>query len=106
MNSFADMLSKAKNMQDKMKEVQEKLKGIEAEGVSGGNLVKIVLTGDYEMKSIFFSEKTKDEKDEVIKDLIIAAHNDAKIKLKKKTSEEILKATGDSDLPFDFKTPF
>ena len=34
MNSFADMLSKAKNMQDKMKEVQEKLKGIEAEGVS------------------------------------------------------------------------
>ena len=53
MNNFSDMLSKAKKMQEKMKEVQESLKKIEVEGVSGGNLVKITLTGDYEMKSIF-----------------------------------------------------
>ena len=46
MNDFSDMLSKAKKVQDKMKEVQESLKKVEAEGASGGNLVKVVLSGD------------------------------------------------------------
>ena len=43
MNDFSDMLSKAKKVQDKMKEVQENLKKLEVEGVSGGNLVKVLI---------------------------------------------------------------
>ena len=43
MNDFTDMLSKAKEMKKKMEQVQESLKNIEVEGVSGGNLVKIIL---------------------------------------------------------------
>ena len=65
MNSFSDMLSQAKNIQEKMKEVQENLKKIEVEGVSGGELVKVVLKGDYEMKSIFVHENAKNEKQNV-----------------------------------------
>ena len=57
MNNFSDMLSKAKAMQEKMKEVQEQIKKIEVEGEAGGNLVKVILTGDYELKSIIISEK-------------------------------------------------
>tara|TARA_B100001029_G_C15061443_1_gene458871 strand:- start:2677 stop:2997 length:321 start_codon:yes stop_codon:yes gene_type:complete len=106
MNNFTDILSKAKQMQEKMKEVQDSLKNIEVEGVSGGNLVKVTLKGNYEMKSIFVDENAKKEKFEVINDLIIAAYNDAKDKLKKKTSEEIAKATGMPNLPFDMKMPF
>ena len=106
MNNFTDILSKAKKMQEKMKEVQDSLKNIEVEGVSGGNLVKVTLKGNYEMKSIFVDENAKKEKFEVINDLIIAAYNDAKDKLKKKTSEEIAKATGMPNLPFDMKMPF
>ncbi len=106
MNNFSDMLSKAKKMQDKMKEVQESLKKIEVEGSAGGNLVKIVLRGDYEMKSISINPSAKNEKEQVLQDLIVAAHNNAKDKLKKKTSEELLKATGGISLPFDFKLPF
>ena len=106
MNNFTDILSKAKQMQEKMKEVQDSLKNIEVEGVSGGNLVKVTLKGNYEMKSIFVDENAKKEKFEVINDLIIAAYNDAKDKLKKKTSEEIAKATGKPNLPFDMKMPF
>ena len=106
MNNFTDMLSKAKQMQEKMKEVQESLKSIEVEGVSGGKLVKVILRGDYEMKSIFIDPSAKKEKEEIINDLIIAAYNDAKDKLKKKTSEEIAKATGMPNLPFDIKLPF
>ena len=86
-------------------EVQESLKEIEVEGISGGNLVKVILKGDYEMKSIFIDPSAKKEKDEIINDLIIAAYNDAKEKLKKKTSEELLKVTGGINLPFDFKLP-
>ena len=106
MNNFSDMLSKAKVMQEKMKEVQEIIKKIEVEGVAGGELVKVVLKGDYEMKSIVLSPNAKSEKNEIINDLIIAAHNDAKEKLKKKTSEELLKITGVSNFPLDFKLPF
>ena len=106
MNDFSDMLAKAKKVQEKMKEVQESLKKIEVEGVSGGNLVKIKLSGDHEMKSIFIDPNAKKEKDEIIQDLIVAAYNDAKDKLKKKTSEELSKATGIGNLQVDFKLPF
>ena len=106
MTNFSDMLSKAKKVQEQMKEVQENIKKIEVEGTAGGNLVKVVLKGDYEMKSIIVAPDAKNEKDEIINDLIIAAHNDAKEKLKKKTSEELLKATGVSNFPIDFKLPF
>ena len=105
MTNFSDMLSKAKKVQEQMREVQENIKKIEVEGTAGGDLVKVILKGDYEMKSIVLSPNAKSEKNEIINDLIIAAHNDAKEKLKKKTSEEIGKATGLSNLPFDIKLP-
>ena len=105
MNNFTDIISKAKHMQEKMKEVQQNLKKIEVTGKSGGDLVKVTLTGDYEMKTIFVDENIRKEKGEIINDLIIAAYHDAKEKLKKKTSEELAKATGTSNLPFDIKPP-
>ena len=105
MPNFTDMLSKAKEMQSKMKDAQDAIKNIEVEGESGGNLVKVVLSGDYEIKAIKVSDEAKKETDEIIYDLIIAAYNNAKEKLKKKSSEELLKATGGMNLPFDIKFP-
>ena len=61
MTNFSDMLSKAKAMQEKMKEIQEQIKKMEVEGVSGGNLVKVTLSGDYELKSIEITEAAKKE---------------------------------------------
>ena len=61
-----------------------KIKNIQVEGVSGGNLVKVVLSGDYELKSIVISESAKNESQDIINDLIIAAYNNAKDNLKKK----------------------
>ena len=90
MKNFSDMLSKAKAMQDKMREVQDQIKKIEVEGVSGGNLVKVILKGDYELKSIIISENAKKESQEIINDLIIAAYNNAKEKLKKKISRGVV----------------
>ena len=59
MTNFSDMLSKAKAMQEKMKEAQDQIKKIEVEGEAGGNLVKVKLSGDYELKSIFISDAAK-----------------------------------------------
>ena len=70
MTNFTDMLSKAKEMQSKMKEAQDSIKNLEVEGEAGGNLVKVVLKGDYELKSITISEEAKKEKSEIINDLI------------------------------------
>ena len=106
MNNFSDMLSKAKAMQEKMKEAQEQIKKIEVEGMSGGNLVKVTLSGDYELKSIEISNEAKKESQEIINDLIIAAYNSAKENLKKRSAEELSKVTGGLNLPSDFKLPF
>ena len=103
MSDFNDLILQAKKMQEKMKETQEVLKKIEVEGVSGGNTVKVVMNGDGELKKISIAEALYKEPKEIFEDLIVAAHNDAKSKLKKKTSEEISKVTGGIDLPPGFK---
>ena len=106
MTDFTDLISQAKKMQEKMKETQDTLKKIEVEGVSGGNSVKLIINGDGELKKISLNETLLKESKEIIEDLIVAAHNDAKSKLKSKTTEEISKVTGGIDLPPGFKLPF
>ena len=106
MTDFADLISQAKKMQERIKETQEALKKIEVEGISGGNAVKVIMNGDGELKKISIDNSLFKEPKEIIEDLIVAAHNDAKSKLKKKTSEELTKATGGMSLPPGFKLPF
>tara|TARA_B110000438_G_C15563852_1_gene542318 strand:+ start:414 stop:734 length:321 start_codon:yes stop_codon:yes gene_type:complete len=106
MPNFTDMLSKAKEMQEKMKEVQDKIKNIEVEGSSGGDLVKVILNGDNNIKSIILTDEAKKEDQEIIIDLIKAAYNNARENLKKKSAEEMSKITGGLNLPSDFKLPF
>ena len=106
MPDFTDLISQAKKMQEKMKETQEALKKIEVEGIAGGNTVKVIINGDGELKKISLDDALLKESKEIVEDLIVAAHNDAKTKLKKKTTEEISKVTGGIDLPPGFKLPF
>ena len=68
--------------------------------------IQVILTGDYELKSITLSDSAKKENQEIINDLIKAAYNNAKENLKKKSAEEISKVTGGIDLPTNFKLPF
>jgi len=84
MADFTDLISQAKKMQEKMKETQEALKKIEVEGVAGGNAVKVIMNGDGELKRVILDKASHGESKEILEDLIVAAHNDAKSKLKKK----------------------
>jgi DNA-binding YbaB/EbfC family protein len=104
MNDFTKILDKAKELEQKMKESQEKIKNILVEGVSGSDSVKVVLNGESEMMKIYISTETLKEDKAIIEDLITAAHNNAKEKLKSKTSEEISKAAGGFGIP-GFKWP-
>ena len=106
MNDFSKVLEQAKNMQNKMKETQESLKKIEVVGVAGGGVIKVFLNGDGELIKIYISPEVMKEEKEILEDLIIAAHNDAKKKVKDKASEELSKITGGIPLPSGFKWPF
>ena len=104
MTDFQKILDKAKELETSMKEKQEKIKKIEAEGISGGNKIKITLNGEGEIKKIEMSDDLLNENKSVIEDLIIAAHNNAKANLKAKTNEEISKISSDIGIP-GFKWP-
>ena len=105
MTDFNNILNKAKELESKMKESQEKIKNIQVEGISGSNSVKVTLNGEGEMIKLEISPETIKEEKGIIEDLIVAAHNNAKLKLKSKTSEEISKVTGNFGVP-GFKWPF
>ena len=104
MTDFNKIIDKARELEAKMKESQENIKKIRVEGMSGSNSVKVVLDGEGEMQNMEISESILKEDKSILEDLIVAAHNDAKAKLKMKTSEEISKATGGLGIP-GFKWP-
>ena len=106
MTDFSKVLEQAKDMQNKMKETQESIKKIEVEGVAGGGSIKIYLNGDGELIKLHMTPEIMKESKEILEDLIIAAHGDAKKKIKIKTSEELSKIAGGVPLPPGFKWPF
>ena len=106
MTDFSKILEQAKDLQNKMKESQDKIKELKVEGISGGGKIKVLLNGDSEMIKLFISPEMMRENKEIIEDLIIAAHTDAKQKLKLKTTDELSKMTGGVSFPPGFKFPF
>ena len=104
MTDFNKILDKARELELKMKESQENIKKIRAEGSSGSNSVKVILDGEGEMQQIIISDELLKEEKSIVEDLIVAAHNNAKSKLKTKTNEEISKTAGGFGIP-GFKWP-
>ena len=104
MTDFTKIMDKAKELEAKMKESQENIKKIKVEGISGANSVKVILDGEGNIHKIEISDEILSENKSILEDLIIAAHNNAKAKLKSKTTEEISKATGGFGIP-GFKWP-
>ena len=104
MTDFNKIIDKAKELEAKMKESQENIKKIKVEGISGANSVKVILDGEGNIHKIEISDEILSENKSILEDLIIAAHNNAKAKLKSKTTEEISKATGGFGIP-GFKWP-
>ncbi|SVA73254.1 uncharacterized protein METZ01_LOCUS126108 [marine metagenome] len=107
MNDFNNMLKQAQELQNKMADAQKKVEQLEAEGSSGGGLIKIIVDGKNLVKSVHIDNSliNNDEK-EILEDLIVAAFNDAKEKIQKKISDEMSSITGGIKLPPGVKLPF
>ncbi len=95
-----DIMKKAKELQTKMAEVQEELATAEVEGISGAGMVKITLNGKGEMKAVKIDESLfKSDEAEILEDLIIAAHSDAKVKAEQMAAQKMKDVTGDLPIP-------
>ena len=72
------LLQQAQKMQQEMMEAQEKLKDERVEASAGGGMVKVVMTGDLELKSLAIDPDAVDPEDvEMLQDLVMAAVNEA-----------------------------
>ena len=107
MKNLAGLMKQAQQMQSKMEEMQSKLESIEVEGVSGAGLVAVTLNGKGELRRVKIDPKLADPADmEMLEDLLVAAHRDAKTKVEVMSQAEMQKLTGGLQLPPGMKLPF
>ena len=107
MKNLGQLMKQAQEMQEKMAEMQESLVAIEIEGVAGAGLVTVVLNGKGEMQRLKIDPSlVKPEDAEILEDLIVAAHNDAKSKIEMRVQEETQRLMGGLPLPPGMKFPF
>ena len=95
-----DLMKKAKELQSKMAELQEELSQAKVEGLSGAGMVKVTLNGKGEMKGLSIDPSLlKEDEAEILEDLVIAAHQDAKTKVEEHAAEKMKEVTGDLPIP-------
>lgn len=107
MKNLAGLMKQAQQMQDRMQEMQARLETMEMEGEAGAGLVAVVLSGKGELKRLRLDPKVVDPADiEMLSDLIVAAHADAKRKIEATNATEMQKLTAGMPLPPGMKLPF
>jgi DNA-binding YbaB/EbfC family protein len=107
MKNLAGMMKQAQQMQQKMAEMQARLEVAEIEGVAGAGLVRVTLTGKGVLKGLKIDPKLADPAEiEMLEDLVVAAHADAKSKLDAVMESETKNAMGGISLPPGLKLPF
>lgn len=107
MKDLLGLMSKAKEMQAKFQALQEEIAEIEATGQSGGGLVQVTLSGKFELRALKIDTTLmRPDEGEILEDLIIAAHNDAKSKVEAAMQEKTRDLTAGLPLPPGMKLPF
>lgn len=104
---FMKMMKQAKDLQSKMAGLQEEVGAIEVEGSAGAGMVTVRLTGKGEMRGLTIDPSLlKEGEAEILEDLIIAAHADAKAKSEAALQEKTQELMGGLGLPPGMKLPF
>ncbi len=107
MRDIMGMMGKVKEMQAKMEQMQAEIAALEVEGKSGGGLVTVRLNGKGEMLGVKIDASlAKEDELEILEDLIVAAHKDAKGKAEAQTAEKTKALTAGLPIPPGFKMPF
>ncbi|WP_048645364.1 YbaB/EbfC family nucleoid-associated protein [Nitratireductor soli] len=107
MRDLMGLMGKAKEMQAKFQAMQEEIAQMEAEGQAAGGAVKVILSGKFEMKKLDIDPSLFKEDDvEILEDLILAAHNDAKAKVEAIMQQKTQEMTAGLPIPPGMKLPF
>jgi DNA-binding YbaB/EbfC family protein len=106
---FGDLMKQAQQMQASLQDAQAQIAQMEVHGESGAGMVKVVMNGRYEVKSVALDSALLSEDKEVLEDLLAAACNDTVRKVEKAQSEKMQDIggglLGGLNLPFG-KMPF
>jgi DNA-binding YbaB/EbfC family protein len=101
------MMQQAKQLQEQMATMQEQVGALRIEGTSGAGMVSVTLNGKGEMLALSVDPSLlKASEAEILEDLIVAAHNDAKGKADAAMQEKMQDMTGGLNLPAGMKLPF
>ncbi len=107
MAGMFDLMKQAQAMQAKMQDVQAELERVEVEGQSAGGMVRVTLTAKGQMKGVTLDPSLlKPEDKDMLEDLIVAAHDDARKKGERVMEERMQSLTAGLPLPPGFKLPF
>lgn len=107
MKDIMGLMKQAQEMQSKVQAMQEELADLEAEGVAAGGMVKVTLNGKGQMRRIKIDPSMfKEEEVEILEDLLMAAHNQAKVKVEDITAEKTAELTAGLPIPPGMKLPF
>ncbi|MDN5926881.1 MAG: YbaB/EbfC family nucleoid-associated protein [Hyphomicrobiales bacterium] len=107
MKDLMGLMGKAKEMQAKFEAMQQEMASIEATGQAGGGMVSVTLSGKMEMKALKIDPSLfKEDEVEILEDLILAAHNDAKAKVEAVLQEKTREMTAGLPIPPGMKLPF
>ena len=100
MADFMGMMKQAAQLQSKMQEMQAELDRIEVEGTAGGGMVTVKLSAKGEMKGVKIDDSLiKPSEKEIVEDLIVAAHADARRKAEALLQEKMKSVAGGLPLP-------
>jgi nucleoid-associated protein EbfC len=100
MKNFASMMKQAQELQSRMAEMQGEMERARVEGRSGGGLVVLTLSGKGDMAGVKIDPSLlKPGETEILEDLIVAAHTDAKAKVERIMAEKMQSLTGGLPLP-------
>ena len=107
MRDLMNMMKQAKEMQAKFQAMQEEVATLEASGTSGGGMVTVTLSGKGDMRGVKIDPSLlSGEEAEILEDLIVAAHNDAKGKIEQLMAEKTQELTAGLPIPPGMKLPF
>ena len=107
MKNLSGLMKQAQQMQDKLQEMQSRLESMAVQGEAGAGLVTMTMNGKGDLRQIKIDPKVIDPGDaEMLQDLIVAAHANARQKVEAAAAEEMQKVTGGMQLPPGMKLPF
>jgi DNA-binding YbaB/EbfC family protein len=103
---MGNIMKQAQKMQEELQKVQSEIANAEVTGESGAGLVKIVMNGRHDVKSVALDDSLMEEDKEILEDLVAAAINDAVRKVESYSKEKMSSVAGGMGLPPGMNLPF